>query len=150
GLRGVHLRCGLPARRTAQGGPWSRRLRRLCHLRRRSDSYRMERPVIRTGIAPAEDPSLYTAHCYRDPASEDRPVEDTAARPRDAIGRPSPIGPAASRAVGSGLPWDSPTFVLGWARSVSGRCSRPREKRPDDDRFWLALDRADDDAGMVT
>jgi hypothetical protein len=24
----------------------------------------MERPVIRTGIAPAEDPRLSTAHCY--------------------------------------------------------------------------------------
>jgi hypothetical protein len=28
-----------------KGGPWSRRLRRLRHLRRRSDSYRLERPV---------------------------------------------------------------------------------------------------------
>ena len=27
----------------------------------------MERPVIRAGIAPAEDPSLFTAHCYRNP-----------------------------------------------------------------------------------
>jgi len=45
GLLGVHSRCSLPARRTAWGGPWSRRLRRLRHLRRRSDSYRLERPV---------------------------------------------------------------------------------------------------------
>jgi hypothetical protein len=50
-----------------QSGPLSRRLRRLRHLRRRSDSYRLERPVIRAGIAPAEDPSLSTAHCYSDP-----------------------------------------------------------------------------------
>ena len=36
--------------------------------RRHSDSYRMERPVIRAGIAPAEDPSLFTAQsCYRNP-----------------------------------------------------------------------------------
>ena len=29
------------------------------HLLLRSDSYRMERPVIRAGIAPAEDPNLF-------------------------------------------------------------------------------------------
>ncbi len=27
----------------------------------------MERPVFRAGFAPAEDPSLFTAHCYRNP-----------------------------------------------------------------------------------
>jgi hypothetical protein len=32
-------------------------------------SYRMERPVFRAGFAPAEDPSLFTAHCYRNPAT---------------------------------------------------------------------------------
>ncbi len=42
-----------------QSGPFSRRLRRLCHLLRRSDSYRRERQIIRAGIAPAEDPSLF-------------------------------------------------------------------------------------------
>ena len=67
GLHGVHSRCGLPARRAARGGPLSRRLRRLRYLHRRSDSYRMERPVIRAGIAPAGDPRLGTAHCYRNP-----------------------------------------------------------------------------------
>jgi hypothetical protein len=30
----------------------------------------MERPVIRAGIAPAEDPSLFTAHCYRSPSKD--------------------------------------------------------------------------------
>jgi hypothetical protein len=40
----------------------SRRLRRLCRLHRRSDSYRLERPSCRAGIAPAEDPRLVTAH----------------------------------------------------------------------------------------
>jgi hypothetical protein len=34
---------------------------------RRSDSYRMERPVVRAGIAPAGDPRLGTAHCYSHP-----------------------------------------------------------------------------------
>src|SRR5262249_45286582 len=50
-----------------RGGPLSRRLRRLCYLHRRSDSYRMERPVLRAGIAPAGDPRLGTAHCYSRP-----------------------------------------------------------------------------------
>ncbi len=40
----------------------SRRLRRFCCLHRRSDSYRLERPTCRAGIAPAEDPHLSTAH----------------------------------------------------------------------------------------
>jgi hypothetical protein len=40
----------------------SRRLRRLRHLHRRFDSYRLERPSCRAGIAPAEDPHLTTAH----------------------------------------------------------------------------------------
>jgi hypothetical protein len=31
---------------------------------RRSDSDRIEQPVIRTGIAPAEDPSLFSARGY--------------------------------------------------------------------------------------
>ena len=42
--------------------PLSRRLRRLCYLRRRSDSYRLERPSCRVGIAPTEDQHLSTAH----------------------------------------------------------------------------------------
>ena len=40
----------------------SRRLRRLCCLHRRFDSYRLERPSCRAGISPAEDPRLGTAH----------------------------------------------------------------------------------------
>jgi hypothetical protein len=68
GLHGVHSRCGLPARRAARGGPLSRRLRRFRYLHRRSDSYRMERPVIRAGIAPAGDPRLGTAHRYLKPS----------------------------------------------------------------------------------
>ena len=67
GWHGVHSRCGLPARRAAQGDPSSRRLRRFRYLHRRSDSYRMERPVFRAGFAPAGDPRLVTAHCYRNP-----------------------------------------------------------------------------------
>jgi hypothetical protein len=42
------------------------------YLRRRSDRYRMERPVIRAGISPAEDPSLFTTHCYRNPVTTNR------------------------------------------------------------------------------
>ena len=30
----------------------------------------MERPVIRAGIAPAEDPSLFTANCYGKASTE--------------------------------------------------------------------------------
>ena len=37
---------------------------RANHLNVVGASYRMERPVIRAGLAPAEDPSLFTAHCY--------------------------------------------------------------------------------------
>src|SRR5579885_2268396 len=43
-------------------GPLRRRLRRLGDLRRRSDCYRLERPSCRTGVAPAEDSVLFTAH----------------------------------------------------------------------------------------
>ena len=43
-------------------GPLHRRLRRLRHLHRRSDCYRLERLSCRAGISPAEDPSLSTAH----------------------------------------------------------------------------------------
>jgi hypothetical protein len=67
GLHGVHCRCSLSARRAARGGPLSRRPRRFRYLHRRSDSYRRERPVVRAGIAPAGDPGLGTAHCYRNP-----------------------------------------------------------------------------------
>ena len=41
---------------------FSRRLRRLRYLHRRSDSYRLERPSCRVGLAPTEDPDLFTAH----------------------------------------------------------------------------------------
>ena len=40
----------------------SRRLRRFRYLHRRSDSYRLERPSCRVGIAPTEDQHLSTAH----------------------------------------------------------------------------------------
>jgi len=44
----------------------SRRLRRFRYLHRRSDSYRLERPSCRVGIAPTEDQHLtrFTAHRY--------------------------------------------------------------------------------------
>ena len=56
---------GSPSRHAAR---LSRRLRRLRHLHRRSDSYRLERPSCRVGIAPTEDHHLTTAHSRSDPA----------------------------------------------------------------------------------
>ena len=61
GLLDVHSRYGLPARCIAKATHVSRRLRRFCPLRRRSDSYRLERPSCRVGIAPTEDRHLSTA-----------------------------------------------------------------------------------------
>src|SRR5262249_6670498 len=43
--------------------PLHRRLRRLCCLHRRSDSYRVERSSSRAGLGPAVDQRLLTAHC---------------------------------------------------------------------------------------
>ena len=62
GLLNVHSRYGLPARRSRQAARLSRRLRRFRYLHRRSDSYRLERPSCRVGIAPTEDQHLFTAH----------------------------------------------------------------------------------------
>src|SRR5208282_2428612 len=49
---------GLSARRVAKATRLSRRLRRFRHLHRRSDSYRLDRPSCRVGIAPTEDQHL--------------------------------------------------------------------------------------------
>src|SRR6516165_10112645 len=46
---------GSPSRQATR---LSRRLRRLCYLHRRSDSYWLERPSCQVGIAPTEDPRL--------------------------------------------------------------------------------------------
>jgi hypothetical protein len=48
--------------RSRLSDPLHRRLRRSRCLHRRSDCYRLERPSCRAGVAPAEDPSLSTAH----------------------------------------------------------------------------------------
>jgi hypothetical protein len=55
---------GLSARRVAKATRLSRRLRRFRYLHRRSDSYRLERPSCRVGLAPTEDQHLtrFTAH----------------------------------------------------------------------------------------
>ncbi len=45
GLLNVHSRSGLHARQVARGDPLHRRLRRIRYLLRRSDCYRLERPV---------------------------------------------------------------------------------------------------------
>ena len=62
GLLDVHSRYGLSARCIAKATHLSRRLRRFRYLHRRSDSYRLERPSCRVGIAPTEDQHLSTAH----------------------------------------------------------------------------------------
>ena len=59
GLLNVHSRYGLSARCIAKATHLSRRLRRFCYLPRRSDSYRLERPSCRVGIAPTEDPTPF-------------------------------------------------------------------------------------------
>src|SRR3954451_20231981 len=56
---------GSPSRQAAR---LSRRLRWFCYLHHRSDSYRLERPSCRVGIAPTEDQHLSTAHTGPDPA----------------------------------------------------------------------------------
>ncbi len=55
GLLNVHSRYGLSVRCIAKATHLSRRLRRFCYLHRHSDSYRLERPSCRVGIAPTED-----------------------------------------------------------------------------------------------
>ena len=62
GLLNVHSRYGLSACCIAKATHLSRRLRRFRYLHRRSDSYRLERPGCRVGIAPTEDQHLSTAH----------------------------------------------------------------------------------------
>ena len=62
GLLGVHSRYGLPDSRRRRAALCHRRLRRLRYLHRRSDCFRLERPSCRVGLAPAEDPRLFTAH----------------------------------------------------------------------------------------
>ena len=44
--------------------PLHRRLRQLRCLRCRFDCYRVERTSSRAGVAPAESPAPFTAHCY--------------------------------------------------------------------------------------
>src|SRR5271157_4122426 len=58
--RSLRLRpVGSPSRHATR---LSRRLRRFRYLHCRSDSYRLERPSCRVGIAPTEDQHLSTAH----------------------------------------------------------------------------------------
>ena len=55
----VHSRYGLSARCIAKATHLSRGLRRFRYLHRRSDSYRLERPSCRVGIAPTGDQHLF-------------------------------------------------------------------------------------------
>ena len=66
GLLNVHSRYGLSARCIAKATHLSRRLRRFRYLHRHSDSYRLERPSCRVGIAPTVDQHLTTAHTRSD------------------------------------------------------------------------------------
>src|SRR3954447_12366027 len=74
GLLDVHLRYGLPARCIAKATHLSRRLRRFRYLHHRSDSYRLERPSCRVGIAPTGDQHLSTAHSSYVPVSAPCPL----------------------------------------------------------------------------
>jgi hypothetical protein len=62
GLLDVHSGYGLSARCIAKAIHLSRRLRWFRPLHHRSDSYRLERPSCRVGIAPTENQHLSTAH----------------------------------------------------------------------------------------
>jgi hypothetical protein len=100
-LPSVHFRCGLPARRAARGDPWSRRLRRFRYLHRRSDSYRMERPVIRAGIAPLEIRALARRTAIGTPTARGPPAirVPTPIPPTAAVSAPTPrAGAVAGRA----------------------------------------------------
>ena len=83
GLLNVHSRYGLSARCIAKATHLSRRLRRFRYLHRRSDSYRLERPSCRVGIAPTEDQHLFTAHTRSDPKPP--PVDAARPVPRSAL-----------------------------------------------------------------
>ena len=61
GLLDVHSHYGLSARCIASATHLSRRLQRFRYLHRRPDSYRLERPSCRVGIAPTEEPTPF--HC---------------------------------------------------------------------------------------
>jgi hypothetical protein len=72
GLLDVHCAlsaCGGSACCVAKATHLSRRLRRFCHLHRRSDSFWLERPSCHAGLTPAEDQHLDTAHTSRVPVS---------------------------------------------------------------------------------
>ncbi len=66
GLRGVHSRCGLPARGVAQGNPLHRRLRRLRYLHRRSDCYRPERNLAGRELHPLKTHAFHGAQRGRE------------------------------------------------------------------------------------
>jgi hypothetical protein len=61
------------------------RLRRFRYLHRRSDSYRLERPSCRVGIAPTEDQHLtrFTAHEYGVPGTRNAGTRRPRWRPRN-------------------------------------------------------------------
>jgi hypothetical protein len=84
---------GSPSRQAAR---LSRRLRRFRYLHHRSDSYRLERPSCRVGIAPTEDQHLSTAHTGSVPAKPPSPYHaprSIGGRPRKPFTGPGPAKP---------------------------------------------------------
>src|SRR5208337_4500915 len=99
GLLNVHSRYGLSARCIAKATHLSRRLRRFRYLHRRPDSYRLERPSCRVGIAPTEDQHLFTAHTKSDTPVPPKTKSDT---PSTLAGRyPAPSDQGATTLGGS-------------------------------------------------
>ena len=69
GLLDVHACYGLSARRVAMRPVCLEGSDGFVYLHRRSDSYRLERPSCRVGIAPTEDQHLSTAHIHTCPCA---------------------------------------------------------------------------------
>ena len=77
------------------------RSRRFRYLHRRSDSYRLERPSCRVGIAPTEDQHLFTVHTRSDPKSPD-PKSPQADPGRDSSQSPGENGQDFVEILGTG------------------------------------------------
>jgi hypothetical protein len=109
-------------------GTLSRRLRRFCCLHRRSDSYRLERPSCRVGIAPTEEPHLFTAHgqATRSQRADRFPVQSSD-QPQRLIHDDGSRSPG--RSVVNALV--SLHHTLGNESETSGERKRDRERKRD-------------------
>jgi len=76
GLLSVHSRFGLHARWITRSDPLHQRLRRICYLLRRSDCFRLERPVAGWDLHPLEIDAFARrtifGHCEVDAAYDDK------------------------------------------------------------------------------